>query len=295
MQIRITLNGCRYFFLAFITLFSLSACSRAGLLNIIIPHSGYTKYSHIAYGTNPRQQVDIYIPENMSKPPATLLFFYGGSWQYGNKEDYRFVGQAFASEGFITVIADYRLYPSVYYPAFMEDTAKAFVWVHEHIRSYGGDPDNIFVAGHSAGGFNAMMLTVNPVYLQHAGGKLSWIRGTIGIAGPYDFLPFTEPNVKALFSKVDDHDTQPINFVGRGLPPILLLTGDADTEVFPKNAIHMYHKLQQFNDPADLIIYPKIGHIDIVLSLAYGFRSKAPTVEDISQFMRKQKLRVEKK
>jgi acetyl esterase/lipase len=291
MQIRINRNGCRYFLLAVIMLFSLSACSRASLLDVIIPHSGYTKYSNIAYGADLRQHVDIYIPTKMSKPPVTLLFFYGGSWQYGKKEDYRFVGQAFASQGFITVIADYRLYPSVYYPAFMDDTAKALVWVHEHIRSYGGDPNNIFVSGHSAGGFNAMMLTVNHQFLQRAGGKLSWIRGAIGLAGPYDFLPFTEPEVKALFSKVKDQDTQPINFVGPGLPPILLLTGDADTEVFPKNAIHMYHKLQKFNDPVELIIYPKIGHIDIVLSLAYGFRSKAATVEDISQFMRKHATR----
>jgi len=280
-----TLTAFKYCLLAFILISVLSACSGTDLLNAIVPHSGYSLYSNVNYGIQPRQSLDIYVPDKIASSHPTLLFFYGGSWQYGNKEEYRFVGQALASQGFITVIADYRLYPRVYFPEFMDDTAKALVWVHEHIRSYGGNPDNIFLVGHSAGAFNVVMLTLNHSYLQRAGGELSWIRGTIGISGPYDFLPFTDQNVKDLFSKVSDADTQPVNFVTAGLPPMLLLTGNADTKVYPKNAIHLYDKLRRYNDPAQLIIYPNIGHIGIIVSLAYGFRWKSALLEDITRFV----------
>jgi acetyl esterase/lipase len=263
----------------------LSGCSGSSLLNALVPHTGYTCHSNLAYGTDPRQHLDIYVPDKFAKSHATLIFFYGGSWQYGDKDQYRFIGQAFASKGFVTVIVNYRLYPHAYFPAFMTDSAKALVWVHNHIRTYGGAPNQLFLAGHSAGGFNAVMLTVNPIYLQQAGGKTAWIKGTIGIAGPYDFLPFTDPKVKALFSKVKAAETQPINFVRPELPPMLLVTGNQDTDVYPKNAIHLYNQLRRDHDPAELIIYPNIGHIGIVVSLAYGFRYKTPLLDDMTRFI----------
>lgn len=232
----------------------------------------------------PRQSLDIYVPDKINTHTATILFSYGGSWEFGSKDQYRFVGQALVSQGFITVIADYRLYPQAYFPDFVLDTAKALVWVHAHIQSYGGNPDSIFLMGHSAGAFNVMMLTVNKPYLQQEGGELSWIKGTIGIAGPYDFLPFTDPKVKEIFSKVNDASSQPINFVTAGLPPMLLITGAKDTDVYPKNSINLYNKLRQYHDSVELIIYPNRGHIGIIVSMAYGFRWMSPLLNDISAF-----------
>ena len=187
----------------------LAACSGPTLLNALIPHSGYSIKTNISYGNHPRQQLDIYRPDSLTANTPVIVFFYGGSWQKGSKDDYRFVGQAFAAKGYITVIADYRLYPEVRFPAFVQDGAEALAWIHQNIAEYGGNAQQIFVAGHSAGAYIAVMLGTGSEYTPHLDG----IKGIIGIAGPYDFLPFTDPAIKDIFSQVADQKTQPIYWV----------------------------------------------------------------------------------
>jgi acetyl esterase/lipase len=267
------------------SLLALCACSGLEALNFITPRSGYSVVKNIAYGNGPRQQLDVYVPAHPAPGHPVLVFFYGGSWQGGSKDDYRFAGQAFASKGFYTVIADYRVYPEVYFPAFMDDGAAAFVWAHEHIAEYGGNPENLFLSGHSAGGHIAILLALDAHYIKAAGGQSSWIKGGIGIAGPYDFLPFTDPKIKAVFSHVDVAQSQPINYVRPGLPPLLLLTGDADTQVLPRNAHNLTAKLEKDHDPVTKIVYPGVGHIGIILAIANNFHSKAPTLDDIARFV----------
>jgi acetyl esterase/lipase len=257
------------------------------LLNASIPRDGYRVVRDVAYGAHARQRVDFYIPENLSEPAPVIVFFYGGSWQSGTKDDYRFVGQAFAAKGFITAVVDYRLYPEIYFPAFMEDSAKAFVYIHNTIANYGGNADHIFVAGHSAGAFNAMMLAANGDYIAQAGGKPLWIRGVIGIAGPYDFLPMTDPDIIAIFSKLPAEKTQPINFVTAAMPPVFLATGTADDTVIPRNSERLAAKLETFGHKPVLKHYPEIGHIGIILSLAHRFREKSPLLEDIATFVKR--------
>lgn len=273
------------FSLLFGGLLSLVGCTGVDVLNLTIPRSGYTVYSDIAYGRNPRQKLDIYVPDAPAAGSPVLVFFHGGSWKFGDKDQYLFVGQAFASQGITTVIANYQFYPKIYFPVFMEDAASAFAWTHKNIANYGGNPNNLFVAGHSAGGYNAIMLTVNDRYLKDAGGNTSWIKGAIGIAGPYDFLPMTDPDVIGVFSKVDAASTQPINYVKPGLPPMLLVTGDEDEDVLPRNAINLTARLRADGDFVIQKTYPGVAHIGIVLSLARGFRSKAPTLDDSISFI----------
>lgn len=264
---------------------SLCGCSGTDVLNFTIPRSGYSVIKDVKYGNDSRNGLDIYIPDKPSPSHAVIVFFYGGSWQTGSKDDYLFVGQALASRGFTAVVADYRVFPHVYFPDFMDDAAQAFTWVHAHIAQYGGNPHNIFLSGHSAGGYIALMLTLNETYLKAAGGNPSWIKGTIGIAGPYDFLPFTDPKIKELFSKRPDAETQPITYVRRHTPPILLLTGDKDTDVLPRNSIHLEAALKKAGNEVELHIYPDLAHIGIVLSLARGFRYKSPALDDITAFV----------
>lgn len=260
-------------------------CSGTALLNFTIPRDGYKAFHNIAFGTNPRQQLDIYVPDRLAASQPVIVFFYGGSWQSGDKKDYLFVAQALASKGYIVVIPDYRLYPEVTFPAFMQDAASAFAWVHQHIHNYGGNPDNLFVSGHSAGGYIAAMLTLNRDYLAQAGGDTDWIKGTIGIAGAYDFLPFTDPKIKAIFSHEKDSLTQPIHYVRPDLPPFLLATGNNDKEVYPKNTLHLAEKLRSEGVKLTEKIYPDTSHVGIILSLARGFRGKTPLLEDIAAFV----------
>ena len=266
---------------------ALSGCTKADLFNVIIPNSGYSVHKDIAYGDNPRQILDIYEPEKHDAHNSVVVFFYGGSWQKGYKELYKFVGQAFTSKGYTVVVVNYRLYPEIYFPDFMNDAAQSVAWVHKNIGQYGGDPSHIYVSGHSAGGYMSVMLSLNESYLKAVGGSTKWIKGAIGISGPYDFLPFTDPKIIAIFSKADDADTQPINFARKHTPPILLLTAEQDDEVSAKNTLNLSQKMRELDNPVEAKIYHDVGHIGIVLSLAQGFRNKAPTLEDITDFIEK--------
>ncbi len=265
------------------------ACSTVDVLNATITHEGYSLHRDLAYGTDARQKLDIYVPDNAVNAPV-ILFFYGGSWQTGSKDDYRFLGQAFASKGYITAIADYRVYPQVYYPEFVYDGALALRYVHAHARQYRGDTKNIYVAGHSAGAFIAMMLSADDAFHQQAKSQRSWIRGTIGIAGPYDFLPFTDDDIKAIFSKYPDSETQPLAHITSRMAPVLLTTGDDDDTVDPRNSHRVKAKLEALKSPVTEHIYPGIGHIGIMLSLAERFRWKTTLLEDIAQFVNKTRV-----
>lgn len=275
--------------LFFLLCVMLGGCSPVYLLNASIPTRGYTVHKDIAYGDNPQQKLDIYVPDkvNPRHPAPVLLFFYGGSWQYGSKDEYLFVGQALASKGFVAVVADYRVYPEVYFPAFVEDGAKAFAWTRGHISTYGGNTDALFLSGHSAGAYIAAMLAVNPSYLAQAGVPPKAVRGTIGIAGPYDFLPLQDENLKALFSRSKPEDTQPVTFVDGHNAPMLLVTGDEDETVIPRNTERLSKKLAMLHGPHETRIYKGVAHTGIILSLADGFRTKTTLLEDITAFVHK--------
>ncbi len=270
--------------LAVLLAYSTAACAPVNVLNATITRDGYTLHRNIPYGENPRQMLDIYTPEHAQSAPV-ILFFYGGSWQFGSKDDYRFLGQALTSKGYVVAIADYRLYPEVYYPDFIKDGALALAFVHAHSATYGGDPNKLFVAGHSAGAFIAVMLGGDDAFHREAHSQRSWIRGTIAIAGPYDFLPFTDDNIKAIFSRYPDVETQPIHHVTAPMSPVFLATGDADDTVDPRNSQRLKAKLQSLHIPVDAHVYPGIGHIGIMLSLAQGFRWKTTLLEDIAAFV----------
>ena len=267
-----------------VALLVISACSSADMLNATISRDGYTLHRDIAYGENPRQNLDIYVPEKAKNAPV-ILFFYGGSWQAGSKDDYRFLGQALASKGYVVAVANYRLYPEVSYPDFVNDGALALRYVHSHIGEHGGNPKKIFVAGHSAGAYIAMMLAADDAFHQQAHSQRSWIRGTIAISGPYDFLPFTDEKIKNIFSHYPDAATQPINHIAHPIAPVFLATGDDDDTVDQHNSHRVKAKLEKLRSPVEEQIYHGIGHIGIILSLAEGFRWKTPLLNDIATFV----------
>ena len=139
------------------------ACSPVTVLNALVPENGYQKLADIAYGDENRQKLDIYLPAHTRSdhPLKTVVFFYGGSWDSGSKADYKFVAEALTSAGYIVIIPDYRLYPEVVFPEFVDDAARSMAWVFEHIRDYGGDKQQVFIAGHSAGAHIAALLSLN--------------------------------------------------------------------------------------------------------------------------------------
>src|SRR5215471_9421302 len=187
--------------------------SPAMLLNLTVPRAGYRVHRDIAYGEGPRHKLDLYLPEQLSAPAPVVLFFYGGGFVAGRKNEYRVVGEALASRGIIAAVADYRLYPDATFPAFVEDGADALVAVRNMIARYGGDPDRIFLAGHSAGAYIAVMLAADPRYLAQREADTKSIRGVIGIAGVYDFPKIVTPERILIFGGAERPDTQPLNFI----------------------------------------------------------------------------------
>lgn len=262
---------------------SVSACSSLQLLNWSIPSRGYTVEKDIVFGDLPRQKLDVYLPKNVAPDAPVVVFYYGGSWNSGDKSGYKFVGEALSTLGYITVIPNYRLYPEVKYPEFMTDTAAALVWAHKHVGRYGVTPRKVVVAGHSAGAYNAMMLAVQSKFLTAAGGSADMIDGVISLAGPFDFLP-TNADIQDTFSAVPHKEYQPITYAQK-IAPTLLLWGEADVTVLPRNSTNMLVALKNAGTLVSGHAYPNANHVDMVLALAYRFRSRADVRARIHDFI----------
>lgn len=264
----------------------LSACSGHFWINTLVPRWGYDRHTDIAYGQQARQKLDVYTPSESAAGHPVVVFFYGGSWQTGDKEGYRFVGQALASRGITAVLPDYRLYPDVSFPAFVEDGAAAVAWTRRHIAEYGGGACQIFVAGHSAGAHIAGLLATNDDYLTKAGASIADLSGFIGLSGPYDFLPIEDPTLQKIFApKSRWPDTQPIHFVDGDEPPMLLLHGGADQTVLPENTKRLAQKVKSVSGSVKTKIYPGIDHVMLIAPLATTLRFKGDQLDQIAAFI----------
>lgn len=272
--------------LAMLLVLGLTACSPLTLLNGAVPDNANRVVADVAYGDQPRQRLDIYAPTGVQKPPV-VVFFYGGSWRSGSRADYKFVGDALASRGILAVIADYRLYPDAAYPDFLDDCARAVAWTLRNAEQYGGDPARVFVAGHSAGGYNAAMVALDGRWLQRYGASPAMLRGWIGMAGPYDFLPIVATSLKPVFHfPGTPPDSQPIAHVTPAAPPTLLMTGMADTTVDPhRNTEGLAAALQAAHVPITLRRYDRLGHALLAGALARPLRWRAPVLDDLAAFV----------
>lgn len=221
----------------------------------------------VPYASGPRRTLDVYRPRDAAGAPV-VVFFYGGSWQGGRKERYRFVGKALARRGIVSVIADYRVHPEVSYPEFIEDGARAVRWTAAEIAGHGGDPGRIFVMGHSAGAYIAAMLALDRRWLARAPGCPVAIAGLIGLSGPYDFLPIRDPALIGIFGGANRPETQPIHHVPARPPPALLITGTADRVVDPDNSMRLAARLEQAGGAVRLLRYRHVGHVLTVAALA---------------------------
>ncbi len=255
-------------------------CSPARLLNTTVSREGYTRQTDIAYGPLPRQNLDLYLPTTPRADGKAVIFFYGGSWDSGSKGDYLFVAQALASRGITTIMPDYRLYPEVRFPTFLEDAAQATRWAGDRVGL-----TKLLVMGHSAGGHIALMLAANTPYLAQAGVDRMKIAGAIGLSGPYDFLPLTSAKLIDIFGGANRSEIQAITFAKAPLPPALLLHGTADTTVYPRNSENLAAAWRRAGAPVELKLYPGVGHIDIVVAFSDLLHNRATTREDVLAYI----------
>ena len=265
----------------------MAACSPIKVLNALTPSGTFTKTPAIAYGSDPRQKLDVYRPLPAVSNAPVVVFFYGGSWNSGSRGDYGFVGEALASRGIVVVIADYRLYPQVRYPAFLQDGAKAVAWAVQHSADYGADPRRLYVMGHSSGAYNASMLALDARWLKEVGLAPSVFKGWIGLAGPYDFLPIENPDVKPVFFFPDSPpDSQPINHVSAAAPPSLLIASNDDNLVNPtRNNGGVAERLAAAGVPVQACYFGRTNHQTLVAALSKPLRWLAPVLERVTAFI----------
>jgi acetyl esterase/lipase len=180
-----------------------------------------------------KDRLDIYAPAGAANAPV-IVAFHGGGLRQGDKSEQAFVGRRFASAGIVTVVANYRLSPPVVHPAHVEDAAAAVAWVKAHIGAHGGDPDKVFVIGHSAGAYLAALLALDGRYLATHQLSPSSVRGFVPVSGFF----YVERQDVAPSRPKDTWGTDPATWVAAspgkyvrdGVPPMLLLYADGDDE-----------------------------------------------------------------
>jgi len=261
----------------------LSACSPAGLLNATVPSNAVVQRD-IPYGAGPRRTLDVYRPAKAGAFTPMVVFLYGGSWTGGSKSMYPFVAEPLAGRGAVVVVPDYRLYPEVSYPDFLRDNAAAVAWAVQHAPEYGAT-GGVFIVGHSAGAYNAAMLALDPEWLREAGVDHRQLAGVVGIATPADFLPSRDPDVIPVFGPANTPANQPLAFADGTNPPLLLLHGDDDTTVRPRNTIALAAAIRRRGGPVETRFYSGVAHIGIITAFAPLFQRNAPVLNDVWSFI----------
>lgn len=272
----------RPLFLCLATL-ALAGCQGAYFAAV---NAGASPVRVVAFGEHPSQRLDVYAPDDAAGAPV-VVFVYGGRWQTGSRGQYAFVGRALAKRGIVAIVLDYRHGPDVRFPAFVEDVAGGVRWTHEHARDFGGDPAKIFLAGHSAGAHIAALVATDARYLQAVGMAPRDLAGVIGIAGPYDFAPITDPDLRQIFGDTPAEwaASQPIGLVNGDEPPFLLLHGEDDKTVWTRNSERLAAKLTAAGVAVDYRTYPDLGHVRILS--AFRFPSLAPTLDDVVAYVKR--------
>ena len=271
-----------------------SACSPLKIVNGLTTTDTYSATVNIEYGPDARNKLDLYQPK---QPPQSaqfaqasfpvVVFFFGGSWVSGDRASYRFVAEALAAKGILVIVADYRLYPQVRYPDFLNDCALAVAWAQREVSRFGGDTKRLYLMGHSSGAYNAAMLTLDPRWLTAAGVKPSAVAGWIGLAGPYDFFPMTNKQAQPVFNHPDyPPGSQPIDYVTKAAPRTFLGVPATDDVVNPeRNTKQLAEKLRAAGVPVTLKVYSGASHASLIGAFAWPLRRIAPVLDDVAQFV----------
>lgn len=256
-----------------------------------LPYS-FQVYTDLAYyggsDAHPiKHRLDLFVPEGLQDAPV-LIFVHGGGWSSGDKNLYAFVGRAFAQQGFVTAVINYRLSPQVQHPAHIEDVARAFAWVYKNIAQYGGNPEKIFVMGHSAGGHLTALLALDEKYLQAHGLTLAAIRGAIPISGIYDVTveppgPFNVYQIVFGTDPQQRRDASPITHVGTDKPPFLIIYAQFDFPGFDAQARQLLSLLREYENEAALVEIPNRDHVTVIANIG---GPNDPTTEEVLKFLR---------
>jgi acetyl esterase/lipase len=239
------------------------------------------------YGEDPCQSLAIFKPEQADG--EVLVFFHGGGWTNGYKEWMVFMAPAFLAQGITFVSAGYRLAPGHLFPTGLDDCADALAWVHRRIAEHGGDPNRVFVGGHSAGGHYAALLAVTAGWRAARGLPADVLRGCLPVSGVYRFGPDSGMAVRPRFLGPDDGGTaeaaaSPLaQLQPAACPPFLLSHGSRDFPHLIRQADEMAAALRAAGVPVQVEVLAECDHFEA--SLACGDAAR-PWVARAAEWMR---------
>ena len=261
-----------------------------GALDILSPPTNATVLTDLPYGPEDGQRLDLFLRPALENPPlrSAVLYFHGGRWSYGRKEEYAFVARALCARGHVVAVCDYRKFPQVCFPAFVEDAATAIAWALAQLPGYGVDPRLIFSMGHSAGAHMAALAAMDQRYGRAFGFDPDALAGLVLLSGPYDFFPIRGEDLREIFGPEQAHpETQPLRYARAGLPPMLFLHGRRDRTVRPSSSARMASAIRDAGGQARVVFYNHLSHTDILATLSDGIGFLlGPVLGDISAFLR---------
>ena len=245
--------------------------------------------AHGDYCANDHQNVELWAPQGHAPAGGwpLVVFVYGGGWHDGSTPEYRFVARTLGEHGYATALVGYRLAPEGRFPNMLTDTAAGVRWVRDHAAAPHIDASRMVLTGHSAGAYNVLMLDLDPQWLTGAGVPTSAIAGTVSLAGPADFYPFTTPTSQnAMQTAADPRSTQPIAFARADAPPILLLHGTADDVVRIRNSRNLAKAIRAKGGAVQEIEFEGMGHAGIIMALSKPFAQNGKVLTPLLAFVR---------
>lgn len=227
-----------------------------------------------------KHKLDLYLPKGHKDYPV-IFFVHGGTWRSGDRKLYGALGNVFAKNGIGVAITSYRLSPKVQHPAHIQDVARAFAWTSRNISKHGGRADQLFAAGHSAGGHLVALLATDESYLKAEQLGIDSIKGVIGLSGVYTIRPARFANVFGSEEAIA-RQASPLTHVNGKHPPFLILYADKDYETLDRMAEDMCAALLKSKVESNLIKVKDRDHISIIVR---AINADDPTTQAIMEFV----------
>ena len=223
----------------------------------------YPIIKDIPYGDKSRECLDIF-PSSKTQSKI-LVFIHGGYWQKFDKSSFHFIAAAFSRYDITTVLINYPLVPTVSIEQVTESCNKATDWVYKNIDSFNGDPEQIFIAGHSAGAhLTAMLMT-----LKESQASPAFIKGVCIFSGIYNLIPIQLSNINAVLqmNKEAALKNSPSIMKPNQICPLIIVVGSDETNEFKDQSIELYDKWKNNHSTLELIEIPGLNHFSILDSI----------------------------
>lgn len=223
----------------------------------------------LSYGDDPKQKLDLYLPEGELSGAPVFLFLHGGGFREGDRANYGAVAEPFARQGIVTAVASYRLTgDGFHYPNQPDDVKKAIKWLYDNVQRYGGDPELLYVGGHSAGAILSADIGVDRRWMAAAGIPPQALRGIVPVSGPYDMRDRGRPGEQNAYAPTPElaEKASPILHIGDPAPAAVVAVGSL--EPYQETSQELVAKLEAAGAEAHYLLLDGEDHKDTALSLA---------------------------